>query len=252
MDASTQACGTRFDFTPGFSLTFPYSQLGSDNQALTQTYLLASNVASSQSSTTTDTYQVALSAKVNVPSELGPLSGTQILGNLLGAQTVEQSLTAGEELAWTNRWTTSKNSAVLHTQALTIANPLSSDNYSGPQEVQVWKDNLYGTFMFYPKPSDTSWILTSNQSTIGVGNLVTLSATVTPDPSIPYTPTGTVTFYDGCVELGSASVNPATGTATFPTTSIVSPGVNTIQAIYGGDTNFYHNSAIPITITVNQ
>lgn len=252
LDPTTQACGTRYDFTPGLSLTFPYSQLGSDNQALTQTYLLASNVANSHSSTTTDTYQVAISGKISVPSEIANLTPQMILANQLGAKVIEHSLTAGEELAWTNRWTTVKNNATLHTQALTIVDPVSSDNYTGPQQVQVWKDNLYGTFMFYPKPSDTSWILTSNQSAISAGSIVTLSATVTPDPSIPYAPTGTVTFYDGCTDLGSASINPATGTATLSTSSITASGSNTIEAIYSGDINFYHNNAVPITITVSQ
>lgn len=251
LDPTTQACGTRYDFSPGFSMTFPYSQLGGDNQALTQNYLLSSNTASATSSATTDTYQVAISGNFLVLSGTPPVTPIDILGNQLAASTLQRSLNPGEQLAWTSRWTSSKNNAVLQTQALSIVNPLASDDYTGPEEIQVWKDNLYGTFMFYPKPSDTSWILTSNQSQINAGSLVTLTATVTPDPTIPYAPTGTVTFYDGCTVLGSAQLNPATGTASIPTQGITASGINTIEAIYSGDVNFFHNNAIPITISVN-
>jgi Bacterial Ig-like domain (group 3) len=203
------------------------------------------------SSATTDTYQVAYSLNFLVPTAIPPVSPVDILGNQLAAATLQRSLNPGGQLSWTNRWTSSKNNATLQTQALSIVNPLSSDNYTGPSEIQVWKDNLYGTFMFYPRPNDTAWILTSTQSSISAGSSVTLTATVTPDLTVPYTPTGTVKFYDGCTLLGAASVNPATGTASILTNQIVTAGANVIQAVYSGDTNFFHNDAPSITITVN-
>src|SRR5262249_43419688 len=54
------------------------------------------------------------------------------------------------------------------------------------------------------------------------------------------TPTGTVTFMDGAVILGTATVG-ADGRATF-TTSFTATGGHTITAVYNGDANFAGSS----------
>jgi len=66
---------------------------------------------------------------------------------------------------------------------------------------------------------------------IGPTTAVTLRG-VTPAPSIP---TGTVTFMDGTLVLGTATLN--NGAATF-TPQHLAAGAHTITAIYNGDTNF--------------
>jgi hypothetical protein len=277
VDPVTQQCGNRYDFTPGFDMTFPFSQLGSTNQAITQDYKLATTTAQMSSTSTTDTYKVSIGANLTFTQNLGTNFGA--LGDLLCAtaentQQVDQwggtcqaiskpgkqnSLTASLQFSgyiqWTNKWTSSKNNSVLQTQDLSIKNPLSTDNYTGPEQMQVWTDNLYGTFMFYPKPSDTNWALTSSQSTVSPGSTVTLTAMVTADPHVPAVPTGTVTFYDGCTVLGSATVNTTTGRVSLPVTLAAAQGSQTtgqhiIQAIYGGDMNFYHNNSNQVFVTV--
>ncbi len=102
-----------------------------------------------------------------------------------------------------------KNNATLSTQQLTIKSPSasSSDPYLGPEEIQVWKDNLYGTFMFYPKVNDTNWILTSSQSTVTSGSQVKFTASVTADAHSTTPPSGTVTFYDACTVLDTVTVD---------------------------------------------
>lgn len=35
------------------------------------------------------------------------------------------------------------------TASFSITGPLASDNYTGPTALQVWRDNIYGSFMFY-------------------------------------------------------------------------------------------------------
>ena len=260
LNTASPSCGNRYDFAPGFNMTFPYTQLGSSNQAITQNYTLSTLNAQSTSSTTTDTYQVSISGNLSAQTPTLGIAGSATttpnladqlqLSNDLAKNDITASLTVNGQFTWTNKWTTLQNNSVLQSQALSIKNPLSSDDYTGPEQIQVWKDNLYGTFMFYPKPSDTSWVLTSSQTTIAANGPVTLTATVTADESIPYAPTGTVTFYDGCVNLGTATVNTATGTASLPTTQISTDGANTIQATYSGDANFYHNNATPVVVTV--
>jgi hypothetical protein len=275
-DPSTQQCGNRYDFTPGFDMTFPFSPLGSTNQAVTQDYKLATTTAQMNSTSTTDTYKVSIGTSTDYKLSLGTDVGSStdqnnIFDFLCASSDPSQpstgcspaqsgiSLTAGLKFSgyiqWTNKWNSSKNNSVLQTQDLSIKNPLSTDNYTGPEQMQVWTDNLYGTFMFYPKPSDTSWVLTSSQSTVSSGSTVTLTAMVTADPHVAAVPTGNVSFYDGCTALGSAIVNTATGAVSLPVTipAINGPqttGQHTIQAIYSGDSKFYHNNSNQVVVTV--
>jgi hypothetical protein len=290
-DPVTQACGNRYDFTPGYDMTFPFSPLGTNNQAVTQDYKLTTTTAQSSSSSTTDTYKVAVGTSVmfkqNLGTNLGPLgdllcatADTQAemtawggsckaintydpSSNKLpstdpgsGSQNIlSETLKFSGYVQWTNKWTSSKNNSVLQTEDLSIKNPLSTDSYTGPEQMQVWTDNLYGTFMFYPKPSDTNWVLTSSQTTVSSGSTVTLTAMITADPHVAAVPTGTLTFYDGCTILGTANVNATKGTVSI-TTTLPAPngpqttGQHTIQAIYGGDMNFFHNNSNPVVVTV--
>jgi hypothetical protein len=54
-------------------------------------------------------------------------------------------------------------------------------------------------------------------------------------------PTGTVTFKDGNVILGTATVNPFSGKATL-TTSFATAGGHAITAVYSGDANLVGSS----------
>jgi hypothetical protein len=249
LDLATNECGNRYDFAPGFDMTFPFAPLGgSEQQALTQTYQLSTTTAQINSQSVTDTYKAALSNNFSWTSSS---FDTDRISHLDQPNTKNQpteanntfsvSLKATGYVQWTNKWTNVKNNSTLQTQTLSIKNPLSSDNYTGPEQMQVWLDNLYGTYMFYPKPSDTNWILTFSQNT--------LTAYVTADPHIPHVPTGTVTFYDGCTVLGSGSVNESTGSVSI-SASLTTSGTHAIVAIYSGDTNFYHNNSNTLAIAV--
>jgi hypothetical protein len=63
------------------------------------------------------------------------------------------------------------------------------------------------------------------------------------------TPTGTVTFYDGSLLLGSGALN-GSGVATYSSSSIPQ-GANSITASYSGDSNYVqaNSSAVALTIT---
>jgi len=62
-------------------------------------------------------------------------------------------------------------------------------------------------------------------------------------------PSGTVTFKDGAVVLGSGSLD-ATGRATL-TTSVLAVGSHSITATYTGGTNFNGSSSTALSQTVN-
>ena len=63
-------------------------------------------------------------------------------------------------------------------------------------------------------------------------------------------PTGTVTFYDGAVQLGTGTLN-MTHQASF-TTSSLSPGTHTLTAVYQGDSHYSGSTSSQLSQVVGQ
>src|SRR5262249_41784215 len=89
-------------------------------------------------------------------------------------------------------------------------------------------------------PSATPSALPSPVNPAATGQSVTFTATVAPVAPGTGTPTGTVTFRDGSVVLGTAQVGPG-GTAML-TTSFALAGGHAITATYSGDANWVASS----------
>jgi hypothetical protein len=85
-------------------------------------------------------------------------------------------------------------------------------------------------------PAATTVALGSSLNPAVTGQAVTFTATVSAIAPGATTPTGTVTFQDGNVVLGTVAVGPG-GTATF-TTSFAAAGGHVLTAVYNGDSNF--------------
>jgi uncharacterized repeat protein (TIGR01451 family) len=92
--------------------------------------------------------------------------------------------------------------------------------------------------------ANTTTTVTSSQNPSTYGQPVTFTATVTAVAPGGGTPTGTVTFYDGTMVLGTGTLN-ALGQATF-TTSSLSIGTHSITAIYNGDANYNGSTSPPV------
>jgi hypothetical protein len=89
--------------------------------------------------------------------------------------------------------------------------------------------------------SDSTTTLVASPSATQYGDPVTLTATVTSGA------TGTVSFYDGSVLLGTANVS--NGVATLTTTTLVA-GTHTVTAVYNGDATYASSQSGPATVTV--
>jgi hypothetical protein len=89
-------------------------------------------------------------------------------------------------------------------------------------------------------PAATAVTLVSSPNPTATGRAVTFTATLAVVSPGAGTPTGTVTFQDGNVILGTAAVGPG-GTATL-TTSFAAAGSHLITAVYSGDQNFVGSS----------
>jgi hypothetical protein len=98
-------------------------------------------------------------------------------------------------------------------------------------------------------PKQTQTTVTSSGSPAAEGTTVTFTATVirkgvgTADPT-----SGTVTFFDGGIELGTASVGPS-HQAAFATSSLAL-GTHSIVATFAGDADFAASTSEPLTQVV--
>ncbi len=95
----------------------------------------------------------------------------------------------------------------------------------------------------------TTTTVTSSTNPAVFGQPLTFTATVAASGSSTGTPTGTVTFLDGGVSIGTGTL--AGGTATFATSSLAL-GAHSITASYSGDNHFQVSSATAISQTINR
>jgi hypothetical protein len=99
---------------------------------------------------------------------------------------------------------------------------------------------------------NTSTVLTSSPNPSVFGGGVTFTATVSPSAPAGGTPTGTVTFKEGAVTLGSGTLAcAATCTATF-TSATLAVGSHSLTAQYAGDAGYNGSTSAALTHAVNK
>jgi hypothetical protein len=130
-----------------------------------------------------------------------------------------------------------------------VSSPLLIGNFLGdntPSLIAGFQGAWGSAFLM--NQGGASLSLTSTTSgTIAAGQAAPLSVVLTPTlPNRP-TPTGTVTFYDAKVQIGSASLS--SGAAAFSVSGLA-PGTHSITASYSGDTNFNPSTSSVLSITV--
>ncbi len=86
--------------------------------------------------------------------------------------------------------------------------------------------------------------LSSSAASATFGTALTLTSTVAPAAS-----TGTVTFYDGAVPIGSGTLSG--GVATL-TTAALTTGTHTLAAVYAGSTSYSNSSSSSSIVTVTS
>jgi hypothetical protein len=137
-DPNTDTSG-RFDLQAG--QTFNYDPAPPGGQPITQTFAVVSQSTSSIGQGSSDTRSVGMTVDLNF--------GTSVNLVAFGASFALDVKTS-DTYTSTNKWSSSINGGAGQTASLSITGPAASDNYTGPTTIQVWKDNVYGTFMFYP------------------------------------------------------------------------------------------------------
>jgi hypothetical protein len=92
----------------------------------------------------------------------------------------------------------------------------------------------------------TTTSLAAPKTAVSYGQSITLTAMTSASSG---TPTGTVTFIDGLMTLGSANLS--NGQAVFSTAALTA-GSHTLVAIYQGDTNYYSSTAAAVSQTIDK
>jgi hypothetical protein len=163
--------------------------------------------------------------------------GSNPLGDVNGTATAKFSTTAVQLTGGS------------HTITAVFAPPAGDPNFGGSTSANF-------TYVVQGAGTDTAITGATPGTSSTFGDVVTFTATVTPALS-GIEPTGSVTFKDGGMTLGSGTLVDAGGTATaaFSTTATqLSGGAHTITAVYapGSDLNYATSTSAGFAFTVNR
>ncbi len=142
--------------------------------------------------------------------------------------------------------TLSGNTAVYSTSTLPVgSNPITA-SYTDSNNVSSTSSPLTQVV-----EQNTVTALTSSVNPAIHGTPVSFTAIVTAAGTV--VPTGTVTFYDGTVQIGTATLAAAgtTSAAAMFQTSTLAAGTHSITAAYGGDTHDFASTSAALSETVN-
>ena len=121
----------RFD---SLAQTINYTPAASGGQPITTIYNSSYSTTSTAGQSATDGHSVQVSVSGSIP---------------IAAADIDVDLKAQTTWTWTNMWSTQQTANTGQTANFTIVSPLPTDGYTGPTAISIYKDNVYGTFMFY-------------------------------------------------------------------------------------------------------
>jgi hypothetical protein len=129
------------------------------------------------------------------------------------------SLTITDTFTVTNQISLANNQQLSQTSAFSITGPTFADNYTGPAELDIFQDNVYGTFMFGAIPATTFDVSVSpTAQSVAQGGCVNYSVTII----------ARISGFNSTVAL-SVSGAPQGVTTSFDVPSIAGAGVSHLQ-----------------------
>src|SRR5208282_3632792 len=197
---------------------------GDSNFTVSASNSLTQNVTQAASSTT-------LTSSVNPSGSGQSVTFTATVNS--GAGTVTGTVTFEDGSTTLGSATLAAGSATFASASLTQGSHTLTAVYGGNTNFGASTSANYTQTVIQA----TTTLLTSSINPAFIGQSVSFTATVSGSPG---TPTGTVIFLDGSASLGSATL--AAGSAVF-TASNLSPGGQTITAVYAGNGTFAGSSS---------
>lgn len=119
-------------FTLEIGQNFSYEPATAGLQPVPQSYKFMAENTSTNTSSTKDTRSVS----VGITAELGAF---------VFFNSVTNTYTYTSTSQWTNATIATTNQMV----TISITPPAATDNYTGPTAIQCWRDNVYGSYMFF-------------------------------------------------------------------------------------------------------
>jgi hypothetical protein len=203
---STAIDPQRFD--PVGGQTFDYSPAPAGGQPGSQKFTLGYQATTDLGKSATDQYTVSFQQT----------EGASFFNGMLKAE-FQQSTT----LQWTNTHATDESSTIGQSASFSLTGPATG--YQGPTQVEAFKDNVYGTFMFaFTKAPTFELSATNSPQTVTAGGSASFNLASSSDFGF----TGNLTFDPNVVGLpagATATINPALVAVGGSTTVTVSTDV---------------------------
>ena len=256
--ASSSTCAAAGTVAPGstclLSATFTPTAIGARSDVLT----IAGNAANASPITATlvgtgvnlakttltlaqsPTGAISFGSSVTVTATITPAAGST--GTPTG--TVQFAVNG---VAYGSPVTLANNMASISISGLNAGNNTVSATYGGDTNFASSTNATALTIVVTLAPTTTT--LTSNVSSttpVAPGTSITFTATVQA-AVLTSKPSGTVTFSEGGMTLGMATVNATTGVATLTSTAFPA-GTYAVVAVYSGDTGFASSTSNTVTI----
>jgi hypothetical protein len=133
--------------------------------------------------------------------------------------------------------------ALLATTFSSIGAQSITAHYSGNDFYSASTSAVTSIGVYNDQMASSSVTLQASTTTPQYQTSVTLTAAVSPSSA-----TGTVTFYNGGTNIGSAAVN---GGSSSLTTSFAAGGTATLHAVYSGDYNYLSSTSNSLTMNVS-
>jgi hypothetical protein len=238
---ATTTTDGRFDLVGGETLS--YAPPPSGDQPLTQKFNLQYQDTSETGLQTQDSYKDSYSLQVTVQGSVDVASWFKV--------NFKDQVNETNSMTWTSQATQTNTQTNGRTASLTLTGPSSA--YNGPTDLQLFQDNVYGTYMFLFNPNsqnsdfgllaspDAITTITGSSANFQISDLplngfngsVALSATVSPS--------------SGC---GPVTLSPASiaGTATSSGSVTCSTPGNYTVTITGTNGSLTHTATVQLTI----
>jgi hypothetical protein len=233
---------------PSNQAAYSTSYITRGTHAMTATYSGDGNNAGSMSATLTEQVKGFPSKTVvttsGSPSFVGqPVTFTATATSIYGAIPNGELVTFYDGTTAIGTGATASDVATFTTSSLTVGTHSIKATYAGDATFEPSTGSVKQVVDKYP----TTAALSSSLNPSNYGQAVTFTATVT--PTGPYPLTGNVTFRDGTLGIGSATLSG--GVATI-TKSKLAVGTHSITATYNGDAFNGKSALAAITQTVTQ